>query len=167
MGRCNHSLPSSVYHSLHVEHSLLLLLDFSWPRAKSLAFLYRWVWKASWSTTVLKNSILQFPLSLIYGTNLWIESVSGMDCAWWMLSGSTISSNLGKYTVIIDDKNFMAASENSLCVWTTIWPDFTFEKWRFWLFRLRHPLGLCQGVPHCRTSTITYSRIFFLLMVEK
>ena len=45
-----------------------------------------------------------------------------------MLSGSTISSDLGEYTVIIDDINFMAASENSLVVWTTIWPDFTFGK---------------------------------------
>ena len=37
-----------------------------------------------------------------------------------MLSGSTISSDLGKYTVIIDDTNLMAASENYLGVWTTI-----------------------------------------------
>ena len=29
-----------------------------------------------------------------------------------MLSGSTISSDLGKYMVIIDGANFMAASEN-------------------------------------------------------
>ena len=28
----------------HVEHSLSLLLDFSWPQATSLAFLYHWVW---------------------------------------------------------------------------------------------------------------------------
>ena len=40
-----------------------------------------------------------------------------------MLSGSTISSDLGKDTVTIDDTNFMAASENSLGTWTTIWPD--------------------------------------------
>ena len=31
-----------------------------------------------------------------------------------MLSGSTISSDLGKYTAIIDGTNFMAASENYL-----------------------------------------------------
>ena len=37
MGHCNDSLPTSVYHSLHVEHSLFLLLDFSWPETKSLA----------------------------------------------------------------------------------------------------------------------------------
>ena len=48
-----------------------------------------------------------------------------------MLSGSTISSDLGKYTVIIDDTNLMAGSENSLGVWTTIWPDFTFQKMTF------------------------------------
>ena len=41
-----------------------------------------------------------------------------------------------------------------------------FGKWRFWWFRLRHPLGLCHGVPHCRTSTMTYSRTLFLLIVE-
>ena len=102
MGHYNHSLPSSVYHSPNVEHLLLLLLDFSWPQTTSLALLYHWVWKASWSTAVLKNFILQSPLSLICRTNLWIESVSGMNGAWWMLSGSTISSDLGKYTVIID-----------------------------------------------------------------
>ena len=128
MGHCNHSLPSSIYHSPHVEHSLSPLLDFSWPQTTSLALLYHWMWKASWSTAVLKNSILQSPLSLICRTNLWIKSVSGMNGAWWMLSGSTISSDLGKYTVIIDDTNFMAASENYLGVWTTIWPDFTFRK---------------------------------------
>ena len=33
-----------------------------------------------------------------------------------MLSGSTISSNLGKYSVIIDGTNFIVASENSLDV---------------------------------------------------
>ena len=31
-----------------------------------------------------------------------------------------------KYAVIIDNTNFMAASENSLGVWSAIWPDFTF-----------------------------------------
>ena len=31
-----------------------------------------------------------------------------------MLSGSTFSSDLGKYTVIIDNTNFIAASENSV-----------------------------------------------------
>ena len=87
--------------------------------------------KASWSTTVLKNFILQTPLSLICQTNLWIESVSGMDGAWWMLSGSNISSDLGKYTIIIDSTSFMAASENSLGVWATIWPEFTFQKMMF------------------------------------
>ena len=116
MGHCNHSLPSSVYHSPHVEHSLSLLLHLLWPQTTSLAFLYHWVWKASWSTAVLKNSILQSPLSLICRTNLWIESVSEINGAWWTRSGSTISSDFGKYTVIIDGTNFVAASENSLCV---------------------------------------------------
>ena len=49
-------------------------------------------------------------------------------CAWCMLSGSTISSDLGKYTIIKDDKNFMAASENSLGVWTIICAEFTFRE---------------------------------------
>ena len=160
MGHCNHSLPSSIHHSPHVEHSLSPLLNFSWPQATSLALLYHW------SIVVLKNSILQPPLSLICQTNLWIKSVSGMDGAWWMLSGSTISSDLGKYTVIIDDTNLMAASENSLGVWTTIWPDFTFRKTTFWWFRLRHPLRLYHVVLHCRTSTMTYSRTLFLVIVE-
>ena len=114
MGHCNDSVPSSVYHSPNVEHSLFLLLDFSWPETKSLAFLHHLVWKASWSTTVLKYSILQFPLSLICWPNLWNESVSGLDGAWWILAGSTISSDVGKYTVITDGTNFMSASENYL-----------------------------------------------------
>ena len=114
MGHCNHSLPSSVYHSLHVEHSLSLLLDFLWPQATSLALLYHWMWKPSWSTTVLKNYMLQCPLSLICWTNLWIESVSGMDGAWRIFSPSTISFDLGKYTVITNSTNFMAGSENFL-----------------------------------------------------
>ena len=58
-----------------------------------------------------------------------------------MISDSTISSDLGKYLVIIDGTNFMTASENS------------------W--------GVCHGVPHCRTSTMTYSRTLVLLVVEK
>ena len=45
-----------------------------------------------------------------------------------MLSGSSNSSNLGKYTVIIDGTNFMVASESSLGVRTTIWPGFTFSE---------------------------------------
>ena len=98
MRHYNHSLPSSIYHSPHVEPSLSTLLDFSWPQTTSLAHLYHWMWKAFWSTTVLKNVILQSPLSLICRTNLWTKSVSGMDRAWWMLSSSTVSSDLGKYT---------------------------------------------------------------------
>ena len=43
-----------------------------------------------------------------------------------MLSGSTISFDLGKYTVIIDGTNFMATPENSLGLWTTVWLDFNF-----------------------------------------
>ena len=35
MGHCNHSLPSSVYHSPHVEHLLSLLSDFSWSQTTS------------------------------------------------------------------------------------------------------------------------------------
>ena len=42
-----------------------------------------------------------------------------------------------------------------------------FRKWCFWWFHLRYPLGLCHGVPHCRTSTMTYSRTLFLILVEK
>ena len=125
MEHCSHSLPSSIYHFSHVEHSLSPLLDFLWPQTTPLVLLYHWMWKTCWSTAVLKNSILQSSLSLICRTNLWTESVSGMDGAWWMLSGSTISSDLGKYTVIIDGTNFMAASEFFWGVWTTIWPDFT------------------------------------------
>ena len=49
--------------------------------------------------------------------------------AWCMLSGSNISSDLGKYTVIIDGTNFVA--EKSLGVCTTIWPDFTFRRMAF------------------------------------
>ena len=127
MGHCSHSLPSPVYHSPHIEHSLLLLLDSSWPQT-TLALLYHWVWNTSWSTAVLKNSILPSPLSLVCWANLWIESVSGTDGAWWTLSGSTISSDLGKYTVILDGTNFMAAWQNSLGEWTTIWRDFNFWK---------------------------------------
>ena len=56
---------------------------------------------------------------------------SGMDGAWWILSDSTISSDFGKYTVIIDDTNFMAGSENYLSGSTRIWPDFTFRKMTF------------------------------------
>ena len=131
MEHCSHSLPSSIYHFSHVEHSLSPLLDFLWPQTTSLALLFHWMWKASWSTTVLKNSILQSHLSLICRANLWIKSVSRMDGAWWMLLGSTISSDLSKYTVITDDANFTAASENYLGVWTTILPDFTFRKMTF------------------------------------
>ena len=94
-------------------------------------FLEPWVWKASWSTAALKNAILQSPLSLICRTNLWMESVSGMNGAWWILSGSTISSDLAMYTVTIDGENFIVASEHSLGVWTIIWPDFTFRKMTF------------------------------------
>ena len=166
MGHCNHSLPSCIHHSPHVEHSLSPLLNFLWPQTTLPVLLHHCMWKATWSTVVLKNSLLQSPLSLICWTNLCIESVSGMDSAWWMFSGPTISSDLGKYTVITDDTNFMAASENSLGVWTTIWPDFIFRKMTFWWFRLHHPLGLYHGVLHCRTSTMTYSRTLFLLIVE-
>ena len=147
MGHCNHSLPSSVYQYPHVEHLLSLLLDFSWPQTTSLALLYHLVWKASWSTAVLKNSILQFPLSLIFQTNLWIENISGMDGAWWMLSGSTISSNLGKWTIIIDSTNLMAVSENSLDVWTTIWPDFTFRKMTFLMVPPTSSIGTLPWCP--------------------
>ena len=118
MGDRNHSLPFFVYHSLTVEHSLSLLLDFSWPQTTSPALLNHWVWTISWSTAVLKNHILQSPLSLISQKNLWI-------------TGSTISSDLGKYTGIKDGTNFMSPPESYLGVWTTKWPDFTFRRMTF------------------------------------
>ena len=131
MGHCNHSLPSSLYHSPHVEHSLSLLLEFSWPQTTLPVLLCHWVWQAYWSTAVLKNSILQYPLSLICRTNLWIESVSGMDGVWWMLSGSTISSDLGKYKVIIDGKKCHGSIRKFFGCMTTISPDFAFRKMTF------------------------------------
>ena len=91
---------------------------------------------------VLKNS----PLLLICQTNLWIQSVSGMDGAWGMLSESTNSSDLDKYTVIIGCTNFMAASGNSLGVWTTIWPDFTFWKMTFLTVP---PMSSIGNLPWC------------------
>ena len=75
-----------------------------------------------------------------------------------MLSDSTISSDLGKYTVIIDGPNFMAASENYLGVWTTIWSDFTFQKMTFLMV---------LPTPSIGAYTMTYSRTLFLLIVEK
>ena len=151
MGHCNHSFSSSVYHSPHVEHSLSLLLDFSWQQTTSLAFLYHWVWKASWSTAILKNSMLQSPFSLICWTNLWIECVLGIDGAWWMLSGSTISSDLGKYTVIMDGniRKFFECMDHNLA-----WLYFS-EKGIF---------DVSAYVIHCRTSTMTYSTTLFLLI---
>ena len=167
MGHCNHSLPSSIYHSLHTEHSLLPSLDFLWPQTTSLTLFYHWMWKTSWSTIVLKNSILQSPLSLICRTNLWIKSVSGMNGTWWMLLGSTISSDLGNYTVIIDDTNSWQHQKILCACGPQSGLSFFFGKWRFWWFRLRHPLGICHSFPHCSSSTMTYSRTLFLLMVEK
>ena len=156
MGHCRHLLPSSVYHSPHVEHPLSLLLDSLWPQTTSLALLYHWVWKA-WPTAVLKNPILQSPLSLICRKDLWIESVSGMDGAWWMLSGLTISFDLDKYTVIIDGRNFMAASENSLGVWTTIWPDFTFRKMTFLMVPPTSSIGT---LPWCLSLQNQHNDLF-------
>ena len=118
MGDRNHSLPSFVYHSPLVEDSLSLLLDFSWPQTTSPTLLNHWVLTTSWSTAVLKDRMLQSPLSLISRTDLWI-------------TGSTISSDLGKYTGIIHGTNFMSPPESYLGVWTTKWPDFTFRKMTF------------------------------------
>ena len=101
MGHCNHSVRSSVYHFPNVEHSLSLLLNFSWPQTTITSYVVSLCVKGFLVYRRLENSIAQAPLSLICRTNLWTESVSGMDGAWWMLSGSTISSDLGKYTVII------------------------------------------------------------------
>ena len=147
MGQYNHSLPSSLCHSPQVEHLLSPLLDFSWPQTTSLALFVHWMWKATWSTAVLKNSIPQSALSLICRTNLWVKSVSGMDGVWWMLSNATISSDLGKYTVIIDDTNLMAASESYLGVWTTIWPDFTFWKMTFLMVLSMLSIGTLPWCP--------------------
>ena len=76
---------------------------------------------------------------------------------------------LGKYTIILDSTNFMAASENSLSVWTTIWPDFTFRKVTFLIVLPTSFIGtlpMKNGLSHCRTSTVIYSKTFFLLIVE-
>ena len=70
-----------------------------------------------------------------------------MDGAWWMLLGSTISFDLGKYTIIIDDTNFMAASENYLCVWTTVWPEFTFRKMMFLMVLPTSSIGISLWCP--------------------
>ena len=74
-----------------------------------------------------------------------------------MLSGSTISSDLGKYTVIIDGTNFMAASENSLGVWTTIWPDFTFRKMTFLMVSSSSSIGT---LPWCPSLQYQHNDLF-------
>ena len=123
MGHCNHSLPSSRW-TLAIAFIRLLvttrnITNFFVPLSVKGFLVDRRLEKFY---TAIASA------SLICRTILWNESVLGMDRAWWMLPGSTISSDLGKYTVIIDDTNFMAASENSLGVWTTSWPEFTFRK---------------------------------------
>ena len=139
---CNHSLPSSVYHSPHVEHSLSLLLNFSWPETTSLVFC---------TTECERLPGLPSSWKFLY-CNLYchwsVEQICGLkvfrgDGMWYI---SAISSDLGKFTVIIDSTNFMKASDNSLDVWTTIWPDFTFWKMTF----LMVPPTLCNGtLPWC------------------
>ena len=157
MGHCNHTC-THIYHSSHVEHSLSLLLYFSWPQTTSLAFFYHWVWKAFWSTAVLKNSILQSPLSSICRKNLRIEFFSGMDGAWWMLSGWTISSDLGKYTEIIEDKfhgsirKVFGCMDHNL-VWLYFSENGVFDSSAYLI--------------HYRTSAMTYSINLLLLIVEK
>ena len=84
--------------------------------------------------------------NLLCRTNLLIKSVSEMDGASCMLSGSTISSNFGKYIVITDAKNFIAASENALGISTTIKPDFTFRKMAFFIV---WPASSTRILPWC------------------
>ena len=167
MGHRNNSFPSSVCHSPHVEHSLWLLLDFSWPQTMSLAFLYNWVCKVSWSTAILKNSILQSPLPLTCRTNLWIECVSGMDGAWWMLSGSTIRLNYQlsgfiRFRLVYSNNRWHKFHGSIRKVFGCMDHNLA------WLYFSEN--GVFDGfayVIHYRTSTMTYSRTFFLVIVEK
>ena len=64
-----------------------------------------------------------------------------------MFSGSTISSDLGKYTVIIDDTNLMAASENYLGVGTATWSDSTFQKMTFLMVSSTSSIGILPWCP--------------------
>ena len=164
MGHCNHSLPSSIYHSPHVEHFLSLLLDFSWPQTTSLAFLYHWVGKASWSTAVLKNSILQSHLSnkfadwMCFGDEWCLMDAFRLN---YFIRFGQVRSNNRWHKFPGSIGKFIGGYGPQFCL------TLLFRKWYFWWFHLLHPLGLCHGVPHCRTSTMTYSRTLFLLIVEK
>ena len=48
---------------------------------------------------------------------------------------------------MIDDTNFMAASENSLGVWTTIWPNCIFRKMKFWMVPPSSSIGTSPWCP--------------------
>ena len=137
-GHCNHSLSSSVYHSPHAEHSLSLLLDFSRPETASIALLYHRVWKASWSTAVWKNSILQSSLSLICRRNLWIESISGMDGAFrfnYFIRSRQVHSNKRWHKLHGSIRKFFGCMDHFKVYGLTL----LFGKLRFWWFRPRHP----------------------------
>ena len=79
-----------------------------------------------------------------------VEQICGLKVFWgWMVPDGCFqpSFDLGKYTVIIDGTNFMAASENSLGVWTTIWPDFTFRKMTFLMVPPTSSIGTLPWCP--------------------
>ena len=146
MGHCNHSLPSSIYHSPHVEHFLSLLLDFSWPQTTSLAFLYHWVWKASWSTAVLKNSILQSHLSnkfadwMCFGDEWCLMDAFRLN--YFIRFGQVHSNNRCPKFHDSIRKVFECMDHNLV-----------------WLYFSEN--SVCDGsayVIHCRTNTMTYSR---------
>ena len=164
MGHCNHSLPSSVYHSQHVEHSLSLLLDFSWPQTTSLALLYHSVWKASWSTAVLKNSMLQSPLSFDM-----LSKFVDWKCfgdGWCLMDVFRLNYFIRSRYAHSNNRwhKFHGSIRKSLGVWTTIWPEFTFRNMTFLMVSPTSSIGT---LPWCLSSTMTYLRTLFVLIVEK
>ena len=139
----------------HDEHSLLLLLDASWPQTTSLAFLYHWVWKTSWSIAVYTAISSVIDLS-----NKFVDWMCFRD-GWCLMDAFRLNCLIRFRQVNSNDrwhkfhgsirKGFACMDHN--LAWLCFSENGAFDGSAY--------------VIDCRTSKMTYSRRLFLLIVEK
>ena len=156
MGYCDRSLPPFVCNSPHIEHSLSLLLDFSWPQTTRFA-----------APLSVKGLLVYRRLEKLYTAISSVIDLSNKFVGWKCFGDGWCLIDAFRLNYFIQSRQVLSNNRWHKFHGSIIKTFGCTDHNRFWWFHLRHPLGLCHGVSHCRTNAMTYSRTLLLLLVEK
>ena len=140
-------------------------MDFSWPQATSLAFLYHWVWNflvyrclekfytAISSLIDLSNKFVDWKC---FGDGLCLMDAFKLN---YFIRFRLVQSNNRWHKLHGSIRKFFGRMDHNL-TW------LYFSENNVLMGSPTSSIGTLHGVLYCRTSTMTYSRTLFLVIVE-